>query len=52
MKKWEYIEVTLAGSKENRQQVLNSFGRDGWELVCVSEANGGYPAAYLKRERS
>ena len=43
------------GSKTPEQELLNSLGADGWELVAVVEAYGGGGAAvnhqlYLKRQ--
>ena len=45
MKKLEYKCVFIFGGSEKTARVLNEYGREGWELVCVS---GSYH--YLKRE--
>jgi hypothetical protein len=46
---WEYATVPLV--IHATQQILNTWGADGWELVCVVPGpNGEGLVAYLKRE--
>ena len=48
MTMWEYATVPLL--IHATKQILDSWGRDGWELVTVvPSADGGNPVAYLKR---
>lgn len=35
MEKYEYKYVTIYGDIENITDELNSYGNDGWELICV-----------------
>jgi hypothetical protein len=35
LKKYEYKCVFIAGLGEKTTRILNDYGRDGWELVCV-----------------
>lgn len=35
MTKYEYKCVGIVGMGEKTARVLNGYGRDGWELVCV-----------------
>ncbi len=68
MPKWEYMVVdhlytealNLAKARkqkfpanEDYNQLLNSFGRDGWEIVRITQGEGGEPLWCLfKREAS
>lgn len=47
MSEWEYMKVDLnnAARKEDDINVLNRFGKDGWDLVAVTSNN----MAYLKK---
>lgn len=45
MKRFEYKCVWIFGLGEKTSRVLNEYGRDGWELVCVVGA-----WHYLKRQ--
>lgn len=45
MKKFEYKCVYIFGGGERTARVLNEYGQQGWELVCVWAA-----WHYLKRE--
>ncbi len=45
MKKYEYKCVFIGGMGEKTTRVLNQYGQQGWELVCVWLA-----WHYLKRE--
>ena len=45
MKRFEYKCVWIVGGGEKTSRVLNEYGREGWELVCVV---GMWH--YLKRE--
>jgi hypothetical protein len=47
MPEWEYIAVSLNDlpSNANDADVLNLAGKQGWELVAITENN----VAYLKR---
>ncbi|MDR2974555.1 MAG: DUF4177 domain-containing protein [Propionibacteriaceae bacterium] len=48
MTTWEYATVPLISHAT--KQILDTWGKDGWELVAVlpgTEANN--PVAYLKR---
>lgn len=49
MQKWEY-ELGFAKFEDewNIVNILNEKGRDGWELVAVTETEGGFNF-YLKR---
>ena len=35
MKHYEYKCVAIPGLGERTTRILNEYGRDGWELVCV-----------------
>jgi hypothetical protein len=35
MRKFEYKCVSIAGLGESTTRKLNSYGDEGWELVCV-----------------
>ena len=35
MNRFEYKCVWIIGGGERTSRVLNEYGRDGWELVCV-----------------
>ncbi len=50
MKKFEYLEIGLYSYKIPVNSVLNNFGKDGWELVCVTNTSNGHMTAYFKRE--
>ena len=45
MKKFEYKCVWIHGGGEKTERILNEYGRQGWELVCVV-----YAGHYLQRE--
>ena len=61
MEQWEYKVVELKGETptENEEEQLRNLGRQGWELVSISEPYAGYfgpgdyfrRTAYLKRKR-
>ena len=36
MKKWEYKCVFIAGTDARIEKILNDYGKDGWELVCIN----------------
>jgi len=44
MKKYEYKCVFIWSGGEKTSRILNSYGKEGWELVCASWA-----WHYLKR---
>ena len=44
MKKYEYKCIFIWGGAEKTTRVLNQYGQQGWELVCV-----WYSWHYLKR---
>ncbi|MDR2895600.1 MAG: DUF4177 domain-containing protein [Propionibacteriaceae bacterium] len=46
---WEYATVPLL--IHATKSILDSWGKDGWELVCVTPGAepGANPLAYLKR---
>jgi hypothetical protein len=46
MKKWEYKCIFIFGNGETATRILNSYGQEGWELVCVV----GIFWNYFKRE--
>lgn len=46
--RWEYATVPLV--VHATQQILNTWGADGWELVSVVQGPTGGLVAYLKRE--
>jgi hypothetical protein len=47
---WEYATVPLL--IHSTKQILDTWGKEGWELVCVVPSpDGGNPVAYLKRPR-
>jgi hypothetical protein len=60
---WEYESVSLvrrgiASNASSDKEILNEYGKEGWELVSVvripSRAIAGYSydvIAYLKREK-
>ncbi len=45
MKMYEYKCVGIAGGAEKTARILNEYGQQGWELVCV-----WWAWHYLKRE--
>lgn len=48
MTTWEYATVPLL--VHTTKQILDLWGKDGWELVTVVPGpDGGNPIAYLKR---
>ncbi len=53
MQQWEYFVAPLL--PHNPGEILNSFGKDGWELVGVVQqqtpAGGVALVAYLKRPK-
>ncbi len=49
MAKWEYEVVPLKGDIMGDTAILTMRGREGWELVCVTEVGG--TIAYFKREK-
>jgi len=51
MTTWEYATVPLL--IHSTKQILDGWGKDGWELVCVVPGPTGSdnPVAYLKRSR-
>lgn len=48
MQKWEYATVPLI--EHATQEILNSWGEDGWDLVAVFQGPQGI-VAYLKLPR-
>ena len=49
---WEYLVVRLRTSKPNvTENILNDWGRDGWELVSICWYLA-WTTAYLKRLKS
>ena len=44
MKQWEYLCTFILGFEERTTRIMNEYGQQGWELVCV---NG--PWHYFKR---
>ena len=36
VKKWEYKCVFIAGTDARIEKILNDYGKDGWELVCIN----------------
>ncbi|GAC1363034.1 MAG: DUF4177 domain-containing protein [Actinomycetota bacterium] len=50
MTKWEYATVPIP--PHVAAEILNNWGEDGWELVCVfSPPDVGGVVAYFKRPR-
>ena len=50
MTKWEYATVPLL--VHATKQILDTWGEDGWELVCVfSPPEVGGTIAYFKRPK-
>ncbi len=48
MTTWEYVTVPLI--PHATKQILDGWGKTGWELVSVlASPEGGNPVAYLKR---
>jgi len=49
MTTWEYATVPLL--IHATKEILDGWGKDGWELVCVVPGPGesANPVAYLKR---
>jgi hypothetical protein len=46
--RWEYLTAPVL--IHNTQAILNNFGRDGWELVAVTNgASGEQLVAWFKR---
>ena len=52
LKMWQYKMVPLRGTApfEENEEILNSFGRQGWELVAMTEVSSFDLTAFLKRE--
>ena len=48
MREWEYYKLDLSDvpRRGDEMSLLNRFGKEGWELVSVTE----HGIAYLKRE--
>ena len=49
MAKWEYEIIPLKGVIDGDRNILTMAGREGWELVCVTEVGGAI--AYFKRQK-
>ncbi|MDR0489523.1 MAG: DUF4177 domain-containing protein [Propionibacteriaceae bacterium] len=47
MTTWEYATVPLL--IHATKQILDTWGKDGWELVTVLPLPDGNPLAFLKR---
>lgn len=47
MTRWEYVTTPLL--IHNTQQILNAWGRKGWELVQVIPGPEGGLVAYFKK---
>lgn len=47
-KQWEYYFATIATGSDGT--AFNEVGKNGWELVAVSE-HGGYVMCYFKRPK-
>lgn len=45
---WEYFVTPLL--LHNEAQILNNWGKQGWELVQIIEGPAGGNVAYLKRK--
>ena len=52
MEMWQYkiVDFKLDYRGRNPEDILNSFGRQGWELVAVTPVDAFGPTAYLKRK--
>jgi hypothetical protein len=59
MQKWEYTSTALITEqkrtgKTSDVEILNKYGSDGWELVCVTPLHLGRGfdfIAYFKRQK-
>lgn len=50
MDKWEYkIEKLLSNKKDKAEEILNSFGSEGWELINVNKG-GTFTSYTFKRK--
>ena len=47
MTTWEYATVPLL--IHATKQILDTWGKDGWELVSVLASEDGNPLAFMKR---
>ena len=49
---WQYkvVDFNSKYRGENVEDILNSLGQQGWELVAVIGGYEFHPTAYLKRE--
>jgi hypothetical protein len=51
MKKFEYkIYIDNPHWNTNIEKLLNKYGQDGWELVCIDKGIWGLNGYYFKRE--
>lgn len=50
MTMWEY-KVVVPDLPRTFEEVLNEYGRQGWELVCVDGTPESYTTFYFKRQK-
>lgn len=49
--KWKYkTEYLYINPDQNPERLLNEFGSQGWELVCILNLDGDWPKAIFKKE--
>jgi len=38
MQKWEYISVVINSYGEKKIEMINEYGKEGWELISIQDA--------------
>lgn len=46
---WEYMQATIARPGYNRVDILNDYGKEGWELVQIQDFYEPYAEGIFKR---
>ena len=50
MGQYKIVDFALDYRGKDPEDILNSFGREGWELVAITPRDSFGPTAYLKRK--